>query len=232
MKHLATAALVAASIAASVQTANAGNFLDPCIDMHNEFRGQKHAILAAYDADLAKVDGMIATAAFRDIWLREKKADMRPYFDKNVAPVAKQLGQTDMNAAFESWFAVEIEKAGGDNLINAHFREDLKRVLTEERAGSSADLARQQRELNDACKMDTGNQALRVASKLVVEGIAAPISVPVGIVKGIDANIKGAARESGEIDKVIKGTTGISVKDIKKHGVFGGPNSVFRKPFG
>jgi hypothetical protein len=52
------------------------------------------------------------------------------------------------------------------------------------------------------------------------------------VINSIDRNIQGAARESGEIDKVLKGTTGISVKDIKKHGVFGGPNSVFRKPFG
>ena len=55
------------------------------------------------------------------------------------------------------------------------------------------------------------------------------IGAPVGI---IGRNIKGAERESGEIDKVLKGATGISVKDIKKHGIFGGPNSVFRKPFG
>ncbi|MEO1093142.1 MAG: hypothetical protein AAFX81_21195 [Pseudomonadota bacterium] len=55
------------------------------------------------------------------------------------------------------------------------------------------------------------------------------LGAPVGIVH---QNIKGAERESGEIDKVLKGATGISVQDIKNHGVFGGPDSVFRKPFG
>ena len=55
------------------------------------------------------------------------------------------------------------------------------------------------------------------------------LGAPVGVVH---ENIKGAERERGELDKVLKGTTGISVKDIKKHGLFGGPNSVFRKPFG
>ena len=53
--------------------------------------------------------------------------------------------------------------------------------------------------------------------------------VPVNIV---DGNIKAAARESGEVAKVLRGVTGISVRDIERHGIFGGPNSVFRKPFG
>ncbi len=55
------------------------------------------------------------------------------------------------------------------------------------------------------------------------------IAVPVKI---IDRNIKAAEHESGEIDKVVRATTGISIKDIKKYGAFGGPNSFFRKPFG
>jgi hypothetical protein len=48
----------------------------------------------------------------------------------------------------------------------------------------------------------------------------------------VDGNIKAAARESGELAKVLRATTGISVRDIEKYGIFGGPNSVFRKPFG
>lgn len=54
------------------------------------------------------------------------------------------------------------------------------------------------------------------------------LAVPVKIV---DGNIKGAAGESGEIAKVLRGVTGISIRDMK-YGIFGGPNSVFRKPFG
>jgi len=55
------------------------------------------------------------------------------------------------------------------------------------------------------------------------------LAVPVKI---IDGNVKGAERESGEIAKVVRATTGISVRDIERYGIFGGPNSVFRKPFG
>jgi hypothetical protein len=48
----------------------------------------------------------------------------------------------------------------------------------------------------------------------------------------VDGNIKGANRESGELAKVLRGTIGISVRDIERYGIFGGPNSIFRKPFG
>ena len=30
----------------------------------------------------------------------------------------------------------------------------------------------------------------------------------------------------------LRATTGISVRDIERYGIFGGPNSFFRKPFG
>lgn len=48
----------------------------------------------------------------------------------------------------------------------------------------------------------------------------------------IAGNIAAAQRESGEGAKILRGTLGISWKDIQKHGIFGGPNSFFRKPFG
>jgi hypothetical protein len=55
------------------------------------------------------------------------------------------------------------------------------------------------------------------------------LAIPVKIV---DGNILAASRERGEIDKVIRAITGISVRDINEYGFFGGPNSIFRKPFG
>ena len=78
--------------------------------------------------------------------------------------------------------------------------------------------------LHELVKLLNGEDAFGPNGE-VMKILGAPVDI-------VDANIKGAERESGEIDKVLKATTGISVKDIKKHGVFGGPNSVFRKPFG
>ena len=59
----------------------------------------------------------------------------------------------------------------------------------------------------------------------IMKVFAAPVKI-------VDGNIKGAERESGEIAKIFRATTGISVRDINDYGIWGGPNSIFRKPFG
>ncbi|WP_181708719.1 hypothetical protein [Chthonobacter rhizosphaerae] len=55
------------------------------------------------------------------------------------------------------------------------------------------------------------------------------ISAPVKIV---DGNIEGVVRESGEVAKFLRVTIGVSIRDIERYGIFGGPNSIFRKPLG
>jgi hypothetical protein len=52
--------------------------------------------------------------------------------------------------------------------------------------------------------------------------------------KGIDImvqNVKASERESGDINKAIRATLGISIADINKYGLLGGPNSEMRKLF-
>ena len=44
-------------------------------------------------------------------------------------------------------------------------------------------------------------------------------------------NAKAAGRESGEIDKLLRAISGVSVEDIRKYGLCGGPNSEVRKHF-
>ncbi|MBI2740784.1 MAG: hypothetical protein HYX38_30145 [Rhodospirillales bacterium] len=58
------------------------------------------------------------------------------------------------------------------------------------------------------------------------------IKLLVAPVKIMDGNIKAAAREAGAVDQAVRASLGISVGDIKRYGLFGGPNSIFRKPFG
>ena len=45
-------------------------------------------------------------------------------------------------------------------------------------------------------------------------------------------NIEASERESGEIDKLIRALSGVSIKDINEYGICGGPNSEVRKLFG
>lgn len=47
--------------------------------------------------------------------------------------------------------------------------------------------------------------------------------------KTIAANIEASKRESGEIDKLIRAIAGISIADMKRYGICGGPNSEVRK---
>lgn len=51
------------------------------------------------------------------------------------------------------------------------------------------------------------------------------------IVESVLRNIDATDRESGILNKAIR-VLGPSVKDIKEHGILGGKNSFFRKPFG
>ncbi len=65
----------------------------------------------------------------------------------------------------------------------------------------------------------------------IMKALTAPVKI-------IDGNIKGAERESGELAKALRISTGISVRAIEENGgVFGGglsggPNSFFRKNLG
>ena len=61
---------------------------------------------------------------------------------------------------------------------------------------------------------------------------AAPNAAEMWAMSRIKANAASAHKESGEGAKALKTVTGVSIKDIKKHGIFGGRNSFFRKPFG
>ena len=52
------------------------------------------------------------------------------------------------------------------------------------------------------------------------------------LLNSVKGNIEGMKREDGDLDKVIRGVTGISIKDIKEQGILGGPCSFFRNPLG
>lgn len=45
----------------------------------------------------------------------------------------------------------------------------------------------------------------------------------------IKSNIEGAKNENGEGAKILRATLGISIEDIRKHGILGGENSYLRK---
>lgn len=48
-------------------------------------------------------------------------------------------------------------------------------------------------------------------------------------IENILANIEASKSESGDLDKLIRATSGVSIRDIKKYGLRGGPNSEVSK---
>lgn len=68
----------------------------------------------------------------------------------------------------------------------------------------------------------------------VESGALASLLEALIIQKGVEIisqNIKASERESGDINKAIRATLGISVADINRYGLLGGPNSEMRKLF-
>lgn len=52
------------------------------------------------------------------------------------------------------------------------------------------------------------------------------------VVRIVEGNITAAERENGEIAKLVRALSGVSIKDIEAHGICGGSNSEVRKLFG
>ena len=75
----------------------------------------------------------------------------------------------------------------------------------------------------------------QIAGVLKVTGSGVAVVTVAGVVWYFDyarRNWQTVGRETSVFNKALKATTGISKRDIKKHGIWGGPNSFFRKPFG
>lgn len=199
--------------------------LDPCIaakDGFNEGRSQMRTIIKA------KMD-TAATAKpnedYRDLWWKEKREQLREYFDKSqFASIIKKSGGS-LDKAFVLWLAEQIEAAGGvgkvDAVIEADFQKMTQLELSRRQNLTEVQFEKQKEELYSECKEDVLNQTLRATMTMAM----APIDL-------IDGNWEGAKRESGELAKIIRATTGISWRDIEKHGLCGGPNSEVRKLFG
>ncbi len=228
---LSASALVLVAVS-SPALASGGVFdaLDPCIGAKDAFRAERAAVIQYDDQALARIPTMTPTPEYRKVWMATKKKDLRKNFDETVAPALTDAGVTDLEKAYEGWFARQLARLSPEKLeqlITAHFREDVKELGLKQRARNNADLQAQQADLDKSCKMDVANQTLRGALTIVL----APVET-------VSRNLEIAKRESGAIAKGLAASTGISVRAIEENGgVFGGglsggPNSFFRKNLG
>ncbi|GAB4520265.1 MAG: hypothetical protein Tsb0019_21160 [Roseibium sp.] len=222
IKKTVIAALIAGStMVTSASAQGLFDFLDPCIEARNDFHDTRQNIMADLNRSVADVDTATPSREYRDAWFAAKRKEMRPVFDEHVAPTLAEYGVTDLDAAFASWFdrvMAQLDQGELDQAITANFRHELRSFRLKERDLTAAEFARQSDELGSACRMDAGNQALRV----VLTTAMAPVDIVLG-------NIKAAEREANVVTGAVRATTGVSLRDIQDHGLAGGENSEVRK---
>lgn len=199
--------------------------LDPCIAAKKGFHEGRKQMRAIVQAKMDSADTAKPTEDYRDLWWKEKREQLREYFDNSqFASIIKASGG-DVDKAFVLWLAEQIEAAGGVEKVEAVIEDDFQKMtqleLTRQKNRTEAEFEKQKNELYSDCKEDVLNQTLRVAMTMAM--------APVNIIEG---NWEGAKRESGELAKIVRATTGISWRDIEKYGLCGGPNSEVRKLFG
>lgn len=212
-------AAIAAVIAAGNASASALGIVDPCVDAKKDFRSVSTAVYSqvddAYEAALSATE---VPEEFKKAWMAALREEIRKLFDDELAMQLAKSGVSDMEAAFESWFKAEVEAAGGELALLPKmlesYRESVKLAVDE----ASAQVAEQKKALEGDCKMDIGHQAIRIS----VNVATAPIRL-------IGRNLEGAKKESSVVNKALYASTGISVKNIKEHGLAGGKNSEVRK---
>jgi hypothetical protein len=214
---LSALAIITAVVSPAFADGGAFDFLDPCIKARDDFAGQRQAVRAQIERAETSIPAMTATVEFREAWMKVKRVDSRPYFDKEIAPVLRKYGVSDFDAAFNAWFEdmiASVDPQDLKDLIDHNYRELGKEEIARIRSTTEAEYDNAKKDLDAACKKDVGNQVLRVA--------LAPLS-------WIDGNFKAAKNEDNVVTQVFRALTGVSAKDIAKFGPLGGPNSELRK---
>jgi len=206
MKLMVSGAALAAAMSAVPAHASNGvfDFIDPCIEAHDQFSAGRDASFTDLDSRLANVDKAATTEAYRVAWLADKKVDLRKVFDRDVQPTLAALGMTDFEVAYSKWFDLTIAQVPPEHLKSlqdSSFQMSLKDALLKSKAKTAEEMSNAERELSKSCKMDVGNQALRVA----ILGAMKPITFVAGNWK--------SAEKDGFIAQVIAAPTGVNVVD-------------------
>jgi hypothetical protein len=196
------------------------DFVDPCIQARDSFSEQRTNMLSQLNQAVVDADHQPAPAAYRDLWLQAMKEKLRPKFDELVAPSLRDAGVTNMDDAYGKWFTNLISKMGQDDvtkLVDANFHQELRGLRLSQQTQGIAQLQAAQGDLDHSCKMDVGNQALRVTLGAVM--------APFGIAQ---RNAELFQREPTVVGKALA-VGGVSLTDIGKYGPAGGPNSVINQ---
>ncbi len=208
-------ALAAAAIFPSIS--HAAPAFDPCLNAHEKVGDLRRAVVAQRPTVDAKINTAIPNAEFESLWFKAQEPKARKWFDENEAPKVRAIGGN-----VDTAFALSFAQLKHDPTVRAVMTEQFRALLRDQhRSSSNAALGSLQSDVNKSCPMDVANQSLRIGIGVVL--------APVTIVAG---NFEAAKNESGALAQALRASTGISMRDIDKHGIWGGSNSFFRCPFG
>lgn len=180
------------------------DFVDPCIAEHDRFNDARDETWRDVHVKLADLDHAKASAEYRKQWMDKKRAALRKYFDEAIKPAVEAAGGKDMDAAYARFFDKVMESITPEKvaeLQDANFRLEARRYL-EHSASSQVDEG--EKKLSESCKMDVGNQVLRVA---VIAALK-----PFTFVAGNWT----AAEKDGFVAQLIAAPTGINIVDAVK----------------
>lgn len=245
--------------------------IDPCVKEENQFKSEENRIRGAFDSERKRLEEMpIPKNEYKKIWDQVAYQSARKQIIERYSGISfteEQLGQMGQKEVDN--YIKTVGEDGVQKEMLTIFEEHKKQSLVEldnERALSEVELSKQRDELKDACGNGEGERILRVIISGIDQRIKSmdsessidakalkfttgisladinkygllggPNSEARKVAQGIEnivaANIEAAKREKGDINKAIRATTGISVEDIKKHGILGGENSEARKLF-
>lgn len=199
------------------------DFADPCIALGKKFKSSTDALRAAGDATAAEWSKMNSPPAEMrpEILAAMKKGLFQDWAKRpDIAPLIE--GNRKANPAFDSEkFFLEtvypsvVTSDKEDEYVNALFKAIINSILINGQADLNAQLSKQKKELDKSCKPDVVSQLIRVTI-----GNAAIV---------ISSNFEAGKHESGFLSKITRSTIGVSLDDIAKHGLAGGPESEVNK---
>lgn len=213
------------------KTASAAGLLDDldyCIDARRDFDHDSHVMRSEAAASTKTGLNKGPSVEFSRAWWRRTFSNLYLTFDRKWGDQITQSGG-DVSKGFLAWWNnYGLTENGGPEGIKASMVKSFERIFLEERGKFDGklvvELNRRQSELSESCKADVGSQIVRFSETVlskVIEGAKAPGEIIVG-------NFDGATREGGIGAKVLRITTGISIKDAWNNPL-GGKNSEANK---
>jgi hypothetical protein len=215
------------------QSAHAAGLLDwadPCVDAEKTFNSNSAAIRSRADQAIREWDGRVEPPGeLRGLYVEAiREGAYKAWSDdpgtKAILDAMKAKDpQFNAHALFISQVypkvvAPEKEAEYVRLVYKADYDGKIRPKLVESRDGLEKTINSEKQKLDSSCKPDVVSHVLRgtIGNALAILG----------------NNWSAAQNEKGDLAKYFRATSGISITDIQKYGIQGGPNSELNKLLG